>query len=112
MYNCPQCGSKHSKQLRGCATRYDYSTDKAGDVRGEFRYKARHCDGCKADYYVRQLKMPGTDWGWDTYCTVGEYTLGDTSLGPVFVGSTASEYTKRISQGIQVDEIAYRRNVV
>lgn len=99
-----RCGTKtRSKKSR--KPRHGWSLDQYGKVDGEIRIRVRYCQKCKAEIYIKQTRYFNENtlyWGHDSTTRESEYYslpyedgIGD-DIPP---GTSASEYTHRISRG-------------
>lgn len=99
VFYCPYCEiPTHSK--KGVQVRYTQASDKYGKVSGELRYLARLCKSCEETFYVRQVKLPDSGWVFNGLVSYSEFLKAEERHAADFIGSTAGEYTKRISRGV------------
>jgi hypothetical protein len=95
------CPKRHqTKSVKGKPVKFEYRLDDSENITGVYRFLVRRCKTCDEQYYLRQCKRIGqTEWGYTREVGKTLYDRASYNLGADRVGSTASEYTKKISRG-------------
>lgn len=111
---CPLCARPLKRQRQmvlGIKSKvkppsYQDFIDVEGRISGETRVLAFYCHRCSADAYFKQLRLNKDATGqWTCLVETNEldYYRGATREDAIdFVGSTASEWTKRHARGLVV----------
>lgn len=97
---CPSCGGQGTA-IRGEKPRFYLAHSQRGNQIDEYRYQLLQCRLCLRAYAAREHRQ---EFGWvfDRHTRVEEfYELPEENGQVLRIGSTASEWTKRMARGIE-----------
>jgi hypothetical protein len=96
---CMYCRG-HARMHRKLRPRYDEAY-KDGQLIGYYRITPNQCKVCHAVMYWQSLKELGLNyWSLPKLVTERQYNGASVAVGKIRIGSTVSDYTRRISRGI------------
>jgi hypothetical protein len=96
---CVYCGSSRVKRLRRTPARFS----------GEFRYCQYYCYGCERPLYIKEKMFEQAIQVIKVFVERKEFDQAcDIQPGPVRIGTTASEYSRRVASG--ADWMVFRRD--
>ena len=110
--NCDICGGKFAPRSVRRAYEYDPTTK---ELLGEAKLYFKKCSTCEYQVFTKEVKPYGLDTEWieAVEITEVEYLQGEPDNKALeIVGSTASEYSKRVSKRLEINEtqrIVFRR---
>jgi DNA-directed RNA polymerase subunit RPC12/RpoP len=99
-FKCPYCASK-GRSVRGFKPKFKTLYQKLGNVIQVFRTSLMQCKNCLTHYAVSEI-YNDESWNFAVYQDFCTYQAMDEDYtAPVYLGSTASEWTKCQANGIQ-----------
>ena len=100
-FQCPYCSGK-GKSVRASKPKFKTIYERQGNCVSLFGTTLMQCKSCEKPYAIRE-KQNGESWLFDSYQDFIVYqAMEEDYTAPVYLGSTASEWTKRQANGVQV----------
>jgi len=98
-FKCPHCSGK-GKSVRASKPKFKTIYEKQGDNISLFRTSLMQCKHCAIPYAIREKQITDS-WIFDAYQDFIVYhAMEEDYTAPVYLGSTASEWSKRQASGV------------